>query len=383
MKRILYLTSKWLGSGDSRDGGDITVNEYVKALCRNSLLDVICFRNQVEKKDDESIVYDIHKLICYKYDFAQFKNYSSNAGEKFLVRFEHSKCVAEVLKSIESNYDYIFVQHIMFLIAYDLYNDNLLDKIVLLPMFTGVAYRRSGDFVPERYIDSEKYVLSKVNKIITPSLAEKKDLINYYNVDINKILLIPRSIGNVNFKFRTTCHCPTKLLYIASIRRQKRHLLAIELLREIKSILNIKLICAGTIQDYGLYQECLSKIDLYELNNNIIFTGTLSTDEIKNYIYTSDINVSFSAWETFGRGIFEGMAGGLPTIVPSKLSDVTCLTECEPLYATSINDLINIIVKLVSDEEFYSSESLRCSKVAKLLSEKNEMINISSFISNL
>ena len=56
----------------------------------------------------------------------------------------------------------------------------LLNKVVLYPMFTGISYLKSGDKVPEIYINCEKRVLPLAKMIISPSKVEKHMLVEDY-----------------------------------------------------------------------------------------------------------------------------------------------------------------------------------------------------------
>lgn len=47
-KRILVVSAKWPYVSNSTDGGDSTLNEIIRSLAREYLLDLFCFRNDID-----------------------------------------------------------------------------------------------------------------------------------------------------------------------------------------------------------------------------------------------------------------------------------------------------------------------------------------------
>lgn len=132
----------------------------------------------------------------------------------------------------------------------------------------------------------------------------------------------------------------------------------------------VSLICIGAIQDKMIFKECLSYINERNLMNEVTFVGNLSHVEMEKIMNNCTINISVSNWETFGRGIYEGMAMGLPTVVFSKLE---CVLQAEnigvyPLVANSENDMVERIIKLSTDNDCYEKESNKGRTVQKVLS---------------
>ncbi|MBQ6776656.1 MAG: glycosyltransferase family 4 protein [Synergistaceae bacterium] len=354
MKKILYVTSKHPSSSDSRDGGDSTVFEMIRALGSCCQLDILCFR----ECDCEVKIPFVNKIFSVNMDFANYAFHSANHGEKFLIRLDQAAISAREIARIAPAYDIIMIQHCMFALRLAEFAPDVFERIILLPMFTGVEYIKARDAVPSSYIEAEKQALSKIAKFITPSYAEQKILIDDYGISAQKIAVIPRSVNNIEFTQRKHCRKNLPLIYIASIRRQKAHIEAMELFKLVKKSVPARLHCVGTIQDKNLFDECIDFLTKNSLMNDVIFHRTLKPTDLNHLLSECDVNISVSLWETFGRGIFEGMAAGLPTVALRRILSVLDFSEeCRPLIADSIDDMANKIFMLYADKNLFCSES--------------------------
>lgn len=246
-EKILIVTAKWPFESNSTDGGDATLKEILKAVQGEFTVDLFCFRNDQGKANTME---GVRQVMIYQDDFAVFKNYAKHDKEKFRIRLRQAKVAAKQIKKIGDNYDLIVVQHMMFLLEMGKEAELLRSKVVLYPMFTGTSYVMSGEKVPSRYMKKEKTVLRKVGLIITPSDLEKEKLITQYNVSPSHIKVIPRT---VRFSYSSRVCKPREkvhLVYIAAVRLQKNHLLAMRLVRELlRKKINVVLNCIGAIQD--------------------------------------------------------------------------------------------------------------------------------------
>ena len=366
MKKVLFVTSKHPLPSDSRDGGDSTVSEMVRAFGAYCQLDILLFR---ELDRDIKLPF-INKIFFQNIDFANYNCYSCQNGEKFFVRLQQADISAKKIICLAPDYDVIIVQHVMFLLKLAKYDVHVFKKIILLPMFTGMEYIKSQDYVPPAYTESEKIALSHIPKFITPSNVEREILINDYNISPEKIYVIPRSISGIEFINRERCKKKLQLVYIASIRHQKAHKEAMELLKYVKKSIPIaQFHCVGTVQDKNLFRECMVFLQENFLDSDVIFHGTINRSELNNLLSKCDINISVSLWETFGRGIFEGMAAGLPTVVLQRILSVDDFPKnVRPLTVSCIEKMVDEILLLYEDEKFFKAESSKGKLIQEYLS---------------
>lgn len=369
-KKVLIVTAKWPYTTKSTDGGDSTTKEIIRSLKDDYIVDMLCFRNDI---DEQIKIDDVQNIYFYYDDFALFKNYQSHNEEKFLVRITQSEIAKKEIKRVYQDYEFIIVQHAMFIL--DMEDEKeLLDKIVLYPMFTGSSYLKSGETVPQIYLDKEKQVLSLVKLIISPSDVEKNMLIEDYGVDENRIIVVPRSVDYTFSVRKISDNKKIRLLYIASVRMQKNHLDALRLVKIIKERgVNVELHCIGAIQDDAIFGDCVNYLEINRLAEHVIFHGNKSHDQIEKIMSICDFNISVSQWETFGRGVYEGMVFGLPTLITDKLE---CVIQADnlgvfPCIVNSLEEMANTIIDLLYDEKKYENESKKGKELSSLLSVTN------------
>lgn len=383
MKRILYVTGKIPDNNILNDGGDSTVAEFIEALGNQNDLDLLLIRSDV---DTIGAVPNVKQIIKIKKDMLCKDNYGKKQASKYEKWINSGEIIAKTIREIESDYDVIIMQHIMCILGLAREDEKILRKTLLLPMFTGQFYIKAGEYVPPIYIQKEKQALSIIKYILSPSMIEKSVLMKEYNVVDKRIVVIPRPI-KFPYIHRSRCNkkC-TRLLYIGSVRAQKNHIGAICMMNSlIKLNHNIKLFCCGAIQEKSIFESCQKKIHEYGLEEHIEFCGNQSAKALEQIINLCDINISVSNCETFGRGIYEGMAAGLPTVILKRFGYVgrSCGISVEPIVATDYADMAQIINALICDDEAFSNESQKGESLQKELSSKNIFQKIQSTVDSI
>ncbi len=284
---------------------------------------------------------------------------------KFIRRLKNTDWNSNYLSQLCVKYDKIIIIHCCKAFGLENLPKKILDKFILFPMYLTSSYVRSNEIVPIEYTDYEHKILSKNIKIITPSEAEKKDIIIDYGVAEQNISVIPRAINlHINSKVRKLS-ISNNIIYIGSIKKQKNNHKAIELIYELKKKnINSHLYLVGGVQDDEVFSHCKKLTSQLGLINNVTFCGVLSQKEIAELLNNMDINISVSSWETFGRGIFEGLCAGLPTLV---FDNIDCLTEYTEkdngiFYVKDVKDMTEQVYNLCTDSGLYQEQSIKAVK---------------------
>lgn len=343
-KRILLYLGKFPGYGFDIDGGSILASQLIDTLKKRAILDVVFIRKNKEVLIDPEI------------NSIRYVEYIDAFNNKFVRRLKNLT-TNQIAIGDYTHYDIIITAHISKFFGMEAAPSDFWDKTVLFPMFLTPSYKRAGEQVPTVYTEHERDVLKKVRKIITPSFAEKYDLIDYYGIDSNKISVIYRGI-NPAFVPATKIFTPSliKIAYIGSIKIQKNPISALSVLSKIIDAgKNAELHYIGTIQDSLLYEQLLHYIECNNLSTNVHFHIEVSQQSIADLLKNMDINISVSNWETFGRGIFEGIAAGLPTFVPSHLKCIRdiCKDNIGVVFCDSDTMMALEIIKLIDQPEEY------------------------------
>ncbi len=349
IENILLITGKFPDVTSDMDGGSIMVSHLIDALSDKCNLDVLFTRTY---NTNFKNIKGVRKVT--------FHTNRIRNNNKFLRRLANIDWNNMEFSQHIPQYDKVVIIHCSKALGLENLSEKLLDKIILFPMYLTSSYKRSNEIVPFKYTEAEQNILPKIKKIITPSQSEKNDIINDYGVYEKRIIVIPRAVNSyVQNKIRDKSKA-NKLVYIGAIKKQKRNDDAIVLLSKLKKMGGkYHLYLVGSIQDEELYAHCIDLISKFGLENDISFCGVLSQKEIAELLNNIDINISVSRWETFGRGIFEGLCAGLPTFV---YNSIDCLSEYVSTkngisYVENINEMAEKIYDLCTNPTSYKNQS--------------------------
>lgn len=161
-----------------------------------------------------------------------------------------------------------------------------------------------------------RFIFKNIDKIAALSDSDKKYLISI-GVDPGKIVIIPNAINHeyldyilYNMKIQEK-HDEKILLYVGVLIKRK----GVEyLIKSIPDIIqNNRLTCI--IVGKGDYRQQLETlVDKLNLSDNIVFKGSVSTEELYYYYNIADIFVLPSVSEGLPTTILEAMYFGLPVV---------------------------------------------------------------------
>lgn len=365
MSKIVIIGGKFPTITSDIDGGSIVVNHLIDALKDKSCLDVVFLRTP--NKQFNSID-GVNNVVFYPYKY--------RSDNKFERRLKNVEYISKYIKTLFSKYDKLIFIHCSKLFGLDNLSVEELNKIVLFPMYLTPSYIKSNETVPDEYFNLEKRIISKITNIITPSDDEKNDLINAYKVSNKYINVLHRGVSDyIKKTLRNNSNKECNLIYIGSIKKQKNTLDSLKLVAElhnkgIKCHLNL----VGGVQDNEVYNECQSYVKSNNLSDFITFHGTISQKELALLLEKMDFNISVSLWETFGRGIVEGLTAGLPTIIYNKIECIKHIfgDNSGIQYVEDFKEMSNEIIALYNNHELYNNESLKALNSSKLFSKEEE-----------
>jgi glycosyltransferase involved in cell wall biosynthesis len=201
-----------------------------------------------------------------------------------------------------------------------------------------------------------KSATHRAHKIITVSEYSKNQIISWANVTPEKIIVVKNGISSV-FSSEGDKHLPgyPYFLYVGNSKPHKNLPHLIKSFSHAKIDSRIKLVLTATITP-ALKQL----IQNHSLENRIIFTKTLTENELANY-YRGAIALIFpSLYEGFGLPVVEAMASGIPVIT----SNVTSLPEITGNAAILVNpiDLESLSFHI---EQMISNPALRQNLITK------------------
>ena len=344
---LLIVTSKCPDIQSDFDGGSILINQLVKnAHSFFSEIDIVYLRNTICNYKHNKI----NKIEIIQQNISN-KN-------KFLQRIENSHNTFCIIKNKSKKYDKIIITHISNAFHIEQLSADILKKIIIFPMFTSTSYLKANEVVPVEYIEMERKIFKKNIKIITPSLEERQQLIDYFNVNESSISVIPRGFDLDIFHKKPSLYTDKiNLIFVGAIRKQKNHKELISICKYLakQSIDFIIHLVGGYEEEYK--NDFFEILDKYKLNKYICYHGVLSPNEVSKLMDICDINISVSIMETFGRSIYEGLLKGLPTIVFNCLHCIWENLEHNHgiIGVDTSKEFVEEIIKLYTEKNYYKS----------------------------
>lgn len=225
---------------------------------------------------------------------------------------------------------------------------------------------------PEKYTITKRLLFNKMirifikmaDKIIAVSENTKKDILNFYNVPGNKVVVTYESYPDyynyfidkdkakeVSKKYGIGANF---ILYVGMIEPRKNILSLLKAFVELGKELDLDLVIVGKKGwYYKEIEQYIINIENLKLRNNIIFTGYVPEQELKYFYKSAFMFVYPSLYEGFGLPPLQAMACGTPVIT----SNVSSLPEVVGDAAIKINpdsldDLVKSIKLVYNDQDF-------------------------------
>ncbi|NOU66736.1 glycosyltransferase [Paenibacillus sp. LMG 31461] len=208
----------------------------------------------------------------------------------------------------------------------------------------------------DRYIRSS---IKTVDHVIAISQATKNDIMEFFNVEDEKISVIYPGIDPIFEKVISNTGQDTAILnkykinmpYILSVctieprKNLSRTLAAYELVRKRTKEKMALVLVGGLGWDY---QKLLQELQQFEFKEDIIMTGFAPDEELPALYRNAEVFVYPSLFEGFGLPILEAMACGVPVVTSfnSSLPEVggDAVVYCNPYEAESIAEAIISVV---------------------------------------
>ncbi len=168
--------------------------------------------------------------------------------------------------------------------------------------------------------------LKRADGIIAVSDFTKNEIIKFYKVAPEKITVAYNAAGDSFASFdysedklgaiRKKYNLPEKfILYLGTMQPRKNLPVLIKAYAKIKkNIPELKLVLAGNKNAHNFDKKIDAKIEKYNLENDVIFTGYIEEGDKPVVYRLADLFVFPSLYEGFGMPILEAMASGTAVI---------------------------------------------------------------------
>jgi glycosyltransferase involved in cell wall biosynthesis len=218
----------------------------------------------------------------------------------------------------------------------------------------------------------EKNIFKKSKTVIAVSDYVKKEIINYYEIQSNKVITIHNGIDLKEFNDVRRIGLKDKLgvsniiLFMGGYSKRKGIHILLKAIAEIKERDWVLIIIGGG--DLKSKKEMMKLINSLNIKNRIINFSNISRQLLKSILFEADIFVHPALYEPFGITILEAMATGKAIIATKTGGIPEILANSGILISISSKELKNALETLISDVELRK-------KYSKLAKERVKIFN--------
>jgi len=333
----------------------------------------------------------IYSLLSqyFKYDLSN-KNLDFFLQQRVSDFFGDNKNIRKVYFNINSNkkriiYEQLLIPYISRKYNYDVIHFTdyqiplLMSRKGMILTVHDLSFLKEDDIFTKSSSLYKKFVLpsslKKADRIIAVSENTKKDILKYFpSINENKIVVIyegTRFDDSKIYKYSTDVLLKYNIkdpyiLYVGTIEPRKN---IVNIIRAFKTIVaknpNIKLVIVG--KKGWLYDEIFNEVRNLSLENNIIFTGYVSDEDLPAFYKNAILFIYPSKYEGFGLPPLEAMSFGCPVItsnissLPEVVGDAGILVN--PGSVEEISDAMNSILLNNDLRNDLSERSLKRAKM--------------------
>ncbi|OGG04351.1 hypothetical protein A2W14_07120 [Candidatus Gottesmanbacteria bacterium RBG_16_37_8] len=193
--------------------------------------------------------------------------------------------------------------------------------------------------------------VKKARKIITISNFSKNEIIKYYSVDPDKIIVAYPGVDRKKYKPKRTLNKKDYILYVGTLQPRKNITGLIEAFSRLENINKLRLLIVG--QKGWLYKDIFNQVRKRGLENKIIFPNYVTENQLISYYQEALCLVLPSFYEGFGIPVIEAMACGCPVIAASSSSLPEIVGQSGLLVnPNNIDQLAKAIEQISYDESF-------------------------------
>ena len=241
--------------------------------------------------------------------------YPEGSSNRFLARLENAPFIADRVREVARDFTHVVFVHVAMQFGFV---DPPLDGVTswTFPMFLTPSYLASGETVPEEYTAAERRVLAVASHVLTPGHFERRQLIEFYDVPEERVRVVPRGVDPRYVSPRVRkLDGPPRLCGIGSIKPQKNTVGLLHLLYAVrKRRPGATLRVIGPVQDEVYATQVRRAVEQLGLANAVTMRGYVPPEDLPAATEDVHLHVSAASCETFGRAIFETLAGGMPNV---------------------------------------------------------------------
>ena len=224
-------------------------------------------------------------------------------------------------------------------------------------------YDRLGPEEKGKVYEIERNAMRLADRIIAVSNYTASIIVDHYKIKRNKIVVVHNGIDPVK-PFKTGKNFPEKLvLFMGRITLQKGPEYFLETAYKVlQKYSNVRFAIAGTGDKL---KQMLEDGNFSEVGNKLHFTGFLERPEVHSLLSMTDVYCMPSLSEPFGLTAVEAVQFGIPVVITNRSGAAEVLSSALTADFWDTEKMSEMIVKLLTNENYYDSVVRRGQKDLK------------------
>jgi glycosyltransferase involved in cell wall biosynthesis len=223
-------------------------------------------------------------------------------------------------------------------------------KKPLIVTIHSTEYDRTGSLSPNQWIlDREANVMKFADLIITVSELMKKQLIERYNVDPNKIIVIYNAIDHENWAVREIERRFVNqkvVLFMGRLTIQKGPDFFLKAAKKVlEKNKDVRFVLGGR---GDMLPQLIRESIAMGISDNVMFLGYVPEEELPKIYAAADVFILSSVAEPFGITALEAIAAGTPTIITKQSGVKEVVKHAFTVDFWDANEMANKILALIS-----------------------------------
>lgn len=189
---------------------------------------------------------------------------------------------------------------------------------------------RLSELEPDERIDSERRIVSEVNRIVCAGEHERRLLVELYDADPQRVAVVPCGVDLRRFRPLNQQAARKALglsddplvLFVGRVEPLKGIDILVEAMAMIERRDARLLVVGGDDQAAGEVSRLRARAEQLRLDGRIRFVGAVEQSRLPTYYNAADVCVVPSFYESFGLVAVEAMACGVP-VVASRVGGLT------------------------------------------------------------
>jgi len=233
-------------------------------------------------------------------------------------------------------------------------------KKPLIITIHSTEYDRSGCLCPNQWIvDREQHVIDYADLIITVSQRMKQQLIERYNADPGKIVVIYNAIDTNGFSasraVRSFAGDYKIVLFLGRLTIQKGPDFFLKAAKKVlEKEQNVRFVIGGK---GDMYPQLIREAIGLGIMDKVMFLGFVPDEELPKLYALSDVYVLPSVSEPFGITALEAIASKTPTIISKQSGVSEVLNHVFTVDFWDVNEMANKILALLKYDSLHNTMS--------------------------